>query len=414
MRRIAVAAVTLIVLAAGARPISVIARGSDPQDFTLIERGRYLATVGDCTACHTSAGGKPFAGGRPIETPFGDVLAANITPDRKTGIGGWDDDTFYNAMHEGFSDKPLYPAMPYPYYTKVTRADIKAIRAYLNTVEPIENPVRSDQLPFPFSVRASMRAWNALFFSKGEWKPDPGKSAEWNRGAYLVEGLGHCGACHTPKNVFGGDKTGRSLQGYVLQGWLAPDITGDPRTGIGGWSVDEIVEYLKTGANRFQTASGPMAEEIVDSTQHWTEQDLRAAAVYLKDQQAGSRQPEQPLQAADPVMQAGAAIYADQCAACHAMTGDGVARLFPTLKHSASVQSDDATSLLRVVLEGTRAVATDRAPTGPAMPAFGWKLSDSQIAAVLTYVRNTWGNAAAAVSASQVTTARKALADRSE
>jgi mono/diheme cytochrome c family protein len=414
MRRVAVAAATMIALASGPLPLSVIARASDPQDFALVERGRYLATVGDCTACHTSPGGKPFAGGRPIETPFGDLLGSNITPDRKTGIGGWDDDTFYNAMHEGFSDQPLYPAMPYPYYTKVTRADVTAIRAYLNTVAPVANDVQSNQLPFPFSIRASMRVWNALFFRKGEWQPDPGKSAEWNRGAYLVEGLGHCGACHTPKNILGGDKTDLRLRGYVLQGWLAPDITGDQRTGIGGWSVDEIVEYLKTGANRFQTASGPMAEEIDDSTQHWTEGDLRATAVYLKAQPAVSRQPGGPVQATDPAMQAGAAVYADQCAACHAMSGNGVARLFPALKNSGSVQSDDPTSLLRVVLDGTRAVATNRAPTGAAMPAFGWKLSDGQIAAVLTYIRNSWGNAAAAVSASQVTSARKALADRNE
>jgi len=205
------------------------------QSFPLIERGRYLATVGDCTACHTKPGGKLFAGGRAMETPFGTIVSPNITPDRETGIGAWDDETFVGAMQRGYTDEHLYPAMPYTYYTKTRREDILAIRAYLNTVEPAVNHVVANQLPFPFSVRTAMVGWNQLFFKEGEWQDRADKSAEWNRGGYLVEGLGHCGACHTPKNLFGGDENSRYLQGYALQGWFAPNITANGYNGIGRW-----------------------------------------------------------------------------------------------------------------------------------------------------------------------------------
>ena len=385
------------------------AQQHDEQDFTLIARGRYLATVGDCTACHTAAGGKFLAGGRSLETPFGYIVAPNITPDRATGIGAMSDETFYNAMHDGISDVHLYPAMPYPYYTKVRRADVMAIRAWLNTVQPVVNKVHSNTLPFPFNIRASMRGWNALFFTAGEWRDQPGKSAEWNRGGYLVEGLGHCGACHTPKNILGADENGQRLQGYALQGWFAPEITGDRRAGVGAWSADDIIEYLKTGANQYTSASGPMAEEISDSTSHWTMQDLHAAATYLLDQPGSNQKAPTALASNDPVMQAGASIYADECSACHTMSGTGIARLLPALKGSPFVQQANPLSLIHVILEGTRAVATDAAPTGPAMPAFGWKLSDEQVASVATYIRNAWGNAAAAVGADTVRDDRKML-----
>jgi mono/diheme cytochrome c family protein len=252
-----------------------------------------------------------------------------------------------------------------------------------------------------------MIGWDELFFKAGDWQNRADKPAEWNRGGYLVEGLGHCGACHTPKNALGGDENSRHLQGYALQGWFAPDITGDKHVGIGAWSTDDIVEYLKTGANRFTTASGPMAEEIGDSTSHWTVADLRAAAIYLLDQPGRNQAPPQPLAAQDPVMQAGRAIYGDECAACHTRAGTGIARMFPTLKGSPFVQQANATSLVHVVLDGTRAVATPMAPTGPAMPAFDWKLSDDEVASVVTFIRNAWGNAAPAVSAGDVSSARR-------
>jgi mono/diheme cytochrome c family protein len=389
------------------------ARAQDQQDSGLIARGRYLATVGDCGACHTKPGGPPMAGGRPLETPFGNVIAPNITPDQETGIGGWTEAQFYAALHDGIAPRGhLYPAMPYVYYSKATRADVAAIRAWLGTLPPVVNKVMPNQLPFPFNIRASMAGWDTLFFKAGTWQDRPDKSAEWNRGGYLVEGLGHCGACHTGKNALGGDDA--PLQGYALQGWFAPAISADAPDGIATWSADDLVEYLKTGTNRFTGASGPMAEEVEHSTSKWTLADLRAAAAYLKDQHGPSRQPAQPVAANDPAMQAGAAIYADQCAACHTLNGKGIARLFPTLAGGTGVQARQPDSVLRVILQGTRVVGTSLAPTAPGMPAFGWKLSDPQVAAVATYVRNAWGNVAPAVSASEVASTRRDLRHRAE
>ncbi len=240
---------------------------TDPQSFDQIERGRYLAIAGDCMACHTVPGGAMYAGGRGIETPFGTLIAPNLTPDPQTGIGSMSNDDFVSSVKEGVgAGGHLYPAMPYTYYTRMTREDVLAIRAYLATLPPVKNEVHSNQLPFPFNIRASMAAWDALFFSKGDFAPRADKSAEWNRGAYLVEGPEHCGMCHTPKNVLGGDETSKAYTGGVLQGWYAPNLTADPRIGLGSWSAQDLVEYLRSGHNRFTAASGPMAEAVMDST----------------------------------------------------------------------------------------------------------------------------------------------------
>jgi mono/diheme cytochrome c family protein len=392
------------------------ARAIDIQDFDLIQRGRYLADMGDCGACHTLPGsGVMLAGGRPIETPFGTLLGPNITPDPETGIGAWTDDEFINSLTKGTgrNGTHLYPAMPYTYMTKITREDAIAIRAYLNTIPAVHNPVQPNQLPFPFDVRAGLVAWDELNFRPGEFKPVAGKSATWNRGAYIVEGPAHCGLCHTPKNAAGGDETSRRLKGYALQGWFAPDITNDPRRGIGSWSVEEIVTYLKTGHNRFSAASGPMAEAIMDSISKLTDDDLKAIATYLKDQPVENVAEE----AGNPdvgVMKDGSAIYADQCAACHAPDGSGIDGLFPMLKGSPLVQSVNPASVLHVLLRGARSAATDPAPTAPAMPSFGWTLNDDQIAAVATFVRNAWGNRAPPVDPAAVGKTRAALEQRND
>jgi mono/diheme cytochrome c family protein len=371
--------------------------GNDGQSFDRIARGRYLAIVGDCAACHTAPGGKPYAGGKPLETPFGTLLAPNLTPDRETGIGAWSNDDFVRAVREGRGPKGhLYPAMPYTYYTKMSRDDVLAIRDYLATLDPVNNKVIANQLPFPFNMRFTLSVWNGLNFTPGQFQPVPGKSAEWNRGAYLVEGAGHCGVCHTGKNLLGGD-SGDALAGGVLQGWYAPNITADPHVGIGSWSTDDIVAYLMTGHNRMSAATGPMSEVITDQTSHMSREDVQAIAVYLKDMEHPSNAGVRPVAAEDPVMRAGQAVYVDQCTACHGAAGDGIVGLIPTLKGSPSVQSTDTTTLRRIVTEGARSVATDRAPTGAAMPAFGWKLNEDQIAAVLTYIRNSWGNVATPV-----------------
>lgn len=380
--------------------------------FDKVERGRYLAVLGDCVACHTTPGGKPFAGGAALETPFGALVGPNITPDVATGIGAWSEEDFWRAMHEGIgkTGARLYPAMPYPAYTKVTREDASAIWAYLRTLEPVHNEVQSNQLMFPFNVRRpATSTWDLINFKPGVFEPDPAKSDEWNRGAYVVEGLGHCGTCHTPKNITGGDRGSEALQGALLQDWYAPDLTGNARTGIGSWSKEDIVRYLKTGANSFDIASGPMAEAVENSTSHMTDADLLAIATYLKDRAARNASTAIALASDDPRMAAGKAIYEDRCAACHISSGAGVPTLFPRLAQAPLIQSADPTSLIRVVLIGSRAGATSTAPTAPAMPSFGWNLSDTEVADVLTYIRNAWGNAAPAVQSTDVTTLRGRL-----
>jgi mono/diheme cytochrome c family protein len=405
MRRSLATAVALVVLTGAVH-------AQDTQSFDRVERGRYLAVLGDCAACHTAPGGQPYAGGLGLETPFGTIFVPNITPDPVTGIGNWSDQEFIAALHDGRGKKArLYPAMPYPAYTRMTDDDVLAIRAYLATLAPVSNQRPPNQLPFPLNIRLVMAGWNWLNFSPGRYRPNPQKSAEWNRGAYIVEGAAHCGTCHTPKTSLGGDKTDNPLTGGVLQGWFAPNITPDVHKGIGGWSKDDLVQYLKTGANSWTLASGPMADAVSHSTSKMTDADIAAIATYLKDSGTGGpiAKPA-PIAANDNAMRAGAAIYKDNCAACHRDTGTGEVRLFPRLAGSALVQSDDPTTLARIVLQGTRAVSTAGAPTAPAMPAFGWRLGDAQVAAVLTYIRNSWGNAAAPVSADAVASQRTSLA----
>jgi mono/diheme cytochrome c family protein len=388
------------------------AAGINAQDFKQTERGRYLAVAGDCAGCHTLPGSdRDFAGGRPIETPFGNLLAPNITPDAATGIGAWSDDEFVNALTKGTgrNGTHLYPAMPYTYYAKLSRDDVLAIRAYLKTVPAVHNAVQANQLPFPFNIRSSLAGWDELFFKPGAFTPVGDKSAEWNRGAYLVEGLSHCGMCHTPKNALGGDKR-EPLRGYALQGWFAPNITNDDRLGLGTWTADDIAEYLKTGHNRTSAASGPMGEVVTLSTAQMTDADLHAIAVYLKDQPGQENSP--PAAADAAVLKIGGKIYADECSACHGRDGKGTPGLFPALAGSPAVRQDDPASLMRVVLRGARSAATDKAPTGAAMPSFGWLLDDEQVADLLTYVRNTWGNASPSVTAHEVTKSRHDLAQR--
>lgn len=379
------------------------------QDSAQIERGRYMVAAADCAACHTDTGGGAFAGGRPIQTPFGSVVASNITPDRRTGIGAWSDAQFDAAVREG--QRPdgsrLYPAMPYPYYRRMTREDVVAIRVYLRTVAPIQHAVQSNQLPFPFDIRASVRLWDALYFRDEPFKDDPQRSAQWNRGAYLVQGAGHCAACHTPKSVLGGDHRDEALQGYSLQGWFAPNITDDKALGLGDWSEADIVAYLKGGHNRIAAASGPMGEVVADGSSQLKDSDLEAIATYLKSNGAQSAT-ARALARNDPRMQAGGAIYQDVCSACHQLDGSGVPYLIPDLAAASSVSSREPTSIIRVLLHGSQSVATEREPTAAAMPAFGRILTDAQIAAVATYIRNSWGHAAAAVTAGDVHKARHA------
>jgi mono/diheme cytochrome c family protein len=409
MRGAAILAATLVATAVSGG----VAR-AEPDNFTEASRGRYLTVLGDCMACHIGADGQSLAGGHLLETPFGKISVPNITPDNDTGIGRWTADDFYNAMHNG--KRPdgghLYPAFPYTSFTRMSRADNDAIFAYLRSRPAVENRVDRDTLPFPFNIRLLMAGWNLLNFTPGEFRPDPQRSAEFNRGAYLVEGPAHCALCHTPRNLIGGDRDSQHLQGGALQGWFAPNITADKRLGIGDWSQEEIVAYLRTGHTDRTAASGPMAEVVAYSTSQMTEEDLKAIAVYLRERGAAGASAPAPVPAEDARMRAGEAIYADSCSACHVGNGSGVSGMFPRLVNNQLVMQDDPTGILRVVLQGSRSVATPHAPTAPAMPSLGWRLDDQQAADVATYIRNSWGNSAPAVTPEQARKIREVAADR--
>lgn len=395
----------LLALALLAAPGAALA---DSDNIVEIAKGKALATVGDCVACHTAPNGQPFAGGLALQTPFGAIMTPNITPDNATGIGSWTADDFARAMHEG--KRPggtrLYPAFPYTFYTKVTRADTDAIFTYLRSLEPVSNSVNRNSLPFPFNIRLSMAVWNGMYFTPGEFKPDPAKSEEYNRGAYLVEGLGHCGACHSPLNALGASKTDRYLQGGSVDHWTAPNITNDMQAGLGKWSVDEVVQYLKIGQARGVIASGPMKDVVENSTAKMPDADLKAMAVYLKERGAAGSPAPSPVSATDDRMKVGEAIFVDTCMACHTSKGEGIAHVFPKLAGATVVTQEDPSSLIHVVITGGQAAATASHPTAPTMPSFGYRLSDEQIASVVTYVRNSWGNAASPVTADAVKAVR--------
>ena len=380
----------------------------------LVANGRYQAVLGDCAGCHTAPGEKPLAGGTILETPFGKIAVPNITPDRETGLGNWTEADFRRAMREGVSPggKRLYPAMPYPAYARMPDANISALWAYLKTVQPVRQAVEPNLLPFPYNIRALMVGWNWLHPSRAGFAAVPGKSAEWNRGAYLVTGPGHCGACHTAKTFLGADRA-TALTGASLQGWFAPEITDAKPHGIGSWSIDDIVAYLKSGWNSHAAATGPMVEVVENSTSQMTDADLRAIAVYLKDQPAGAvTRTANALPASDPAMRAGGKLYQDNCVGCHGWDGKGERLIFPPLAGNAVLLQPSAESLTRVVLEGAQAAGTKSAPTAPAMPSFAWKLDDGEVAALLTYIRNSWGNEAAPVSAASVAKIRANLRGR--
>lgn len=385
-------------------------------DADAVMRGKYVAIAGDCVACHTAPGSKDaFAGGYTISTPFGGIVASNITPDPEYGIGNWTERDFYRAVRhgKGKGGQYLYPAMPYNAYVKVSDQDMHDLWMYMRSVKPVNYKAPETDLGFPYNIRLAMMGWNLLFFKNQGYQPDPAKSAEWNRGAYLVEGLEHCSACHTAKNMLGGDKD-TYLQGSNLAEWHAPDITPNNYTGIGRWNEQQIVDYLKLGSNHVAVASGPMAEAVTNSTQHLSEVDLRAIAVYLKSVPAADNVPPQPLATESAQMKMGANVYSANCSACHNSDGKGIPHLAASLAENPGLLADDPSSIITTVLEGGRGAVTEGNPTSGAMPAFAWKLSDEQVAAVATYLRNSWGNAAPAVTAKEVADQRKQLKQPSQ
>jgi mono/diheme cytochrome c family protein len=371
-------------------------------------RGKALTMAADCASCHTADPSRPFAGGKRIDTPFGGIYSPNLTPDRDTGLGAWSDEEFYRALHNGVAPdgSRYYPAFPYPNFTKFVRDDVLAIRAYLATLTPVHNSPPPPQLRWPLNYRVLMRGWNLLFFRPGIFELNQQKSAEWNRGGYLVTGAAHCGGCHTPKNILGADKRGRAFGGGLVQGWFAPRLDSAERSGLKSWSADDIVEYLQSGRNGKSHAGGLMAEVVVNSTSKMSDADVRAVAVYLKDLPIGAPEPTvSPPPQAD--MTAGAAIYARACIACHEADGTGAPRIYPPLPGNANLQSADSSSTLRIILDGAQTVTTLRAPNTGSMPAYAEQLSDQQVADVANYIRNSWGNAAPLVTPAQVAKARK-------
>jgi len=399
----------LISYAIGITLLTLGCARADTASDAILHRGKTLVNSGDCISCHTADPAKPFAGGVRIETPFGAIYTPNLTPDRDTGIGAWSDDDFYRAMHEGIAPdgSRYYPAFPYPYFTRLTRPDVMAIRAYLATLPSVRNTPQPAALRWPLNHRNVMRGWNLLFFKPATFQPDATRSDDWNRGAYLVTGAGHCGACHTPKNFLGADQSDKALRGSAIAGWYAPRLDAAPRTGLKTWSVADITEYLKTGRSAKSHAAGPMAEVVSNSTSKMADADIHAIAVYLKELTAGAAEVDAPAPPAAQ-MAAGKEAYRATCSACHELDGEGSPGIFPPLPGNSNLQSRDAASIIRIVLDGAQSVTTAAVPNPATMPAYGAEMNDAEIAAVITYMRNAWGNSAPAVTADQIRAARRA------
>lgn len=379
--------------------------------FSEVERGRYLTHAGDCEACHTDIEneGIPFAGGRGLSTPFGVIYTPNLTPDNETGLGRWTRDEFYRAMNEGVgrNGEHLYPAFPYPFFTKMPREDVDAIFAYLRTLEPVNSEKPENELPFPLNIRQAVWGWKLLFFDNESYAADATQSEAWNRGRYLVEGPGHCGACHTGKNMLGADVEDEHLRGGLLENWFAPNIRGGTNGGIAHWEEEDIVAFLGKGRARHTAPMQRMGEVVALSTQHLATQDLRAIATYLKS--LDDPEPE-PIDEPEPDrLNRGEALYFDNCAACHDADRSGVAHFFAQLDVSNKLAADDPSTAIRVVLEGARAQPTNASPTPLSMPPFHWKLSDDHVADLLTYLRANASPPAPPVAAADVAAMRDYL-----
>lgn len=375
-----------------------------------IKRGQYLVILGDCMSCHLRPGGAPFAGGLGLNTPFGVIYSSNITSDQDTGIGAWSGDEFYRAMHRGLGrrNENLYPAFPYPWFTRVSRADTDAMLAYLKTTPAVNYTPPPNKLPFPLNIRFMVKVWNLLFFKAAPDQAQPAAPTDpVARGAEIVNGLGHCGDCHTPKNLLGADKGGRAFQGGALDNWVAADLTANPHTGLGAWPASDITEFLANGRNGRAGAGGSMADVVTYSTSLMTDADRQAVAAYLKT--LAARPDDNPAAAEAKAMKAGAEIYSDACASCHLQNGAGQPGFFPPLPRDTGVQQPDPTGLIHLILAGGRVGPTESRPSPLTMPSFAWKLTDQQTADVATYVRNSWGNRASPVNSSQVAKLRDKL-----
>jgi mono/diheme cytochrome c family protein len=406
-RTLASAAAILVLLAAlvawlnlrGEAPLDAAAEASATP--TLVERGAYIASAGNCIGCHTVPEGAPFAGGRGIETPFGTVYAPNITPDPKTGIGHWSAGEFWRALHHGRSKdgRLLYPAFPYPSYTRVTREDADALYAFLRTVKPVEQASRPHALRFPYSTQAALAVWRAMFFRPADFEPEPQRSAAWNRGKYLVQGLGHCAACHSGRNFLGATRLNAEFAGGLMpdQSWYAPALSDPLEAGVQQWPRAEVVRLLKTGVSAHATVSGPMAEVVYASTQYLSDGDLDSMAQFLSTIAVRSEGKAEAKRAAADVRQRGQKLYDAQCAACHGDRGQGVPGIYPALAGNRAVTLDNPANLVQMIRAGGFSPSTAGNPRPFGMPPFSQLLSNDEIAAVSTFIRQSWGNQAGEV-----------------
>jgi mono/diheme cytochrome c family protein len=365
-----------------------------------IARGAYLARAGDCAACHTVRGGAAYAGGRAVDTPFGRVMAPNITPDRETGIGAWSADDFWNALHNGIAPggRLLYPAFPYPNYTKVTRDDADALFAYLRNLPPQRNARQPHALRAPYGSQAALAAWRLLYFKPGVFTPEPARGLEWNRGAYLVEGLGHCSACHSTRNSLGASSQG--LQGGLIPvlGWYAPALAS---------RNPHLVQLLQTGVSPNGAVYGPMADVVRQSLQHLSAQDLGAMAAYLHALPAEPEAARPAPLPSEALMKLGGQIYDRHCIDCHGKDGRGAtgangAPVYPPLAGNRTLAMRDPVNAIRIVLNGGFPPATGGNPRPYGMPPYSQVLDDADVAAVVSYVRASWGNSARMVTAPEV------------
>lgn len=404
------------------RAVQVIANDISASDK--VSKGAYLVKAGNCLGCHTVPGGAPFAGGRVLRTDFGQFFTPNITPDVKAGIGSWTADDFWQALHNGKSrnGRMLYPSFPYTNYTQVSRADSDAMYAYLMSLPKSEQQNQEHDLRFPYNNRALLAFWRAAYFRPATYQTDHSKSAEWNRGAYLVSGLGHCSACHGGRNGLGANAGVSDFSGGHLTDWYAPALTNSQEIHLAQWQPQQLSALLKTGVNEHTAVSGPMAEVVAGSTQHLNDADIAAMVSYLRaiptvtpvEKDMFDKALATQTVSADTmeqIMKQGGALYKTHCMDCHGAGGDGVASIYPALKNNPALLAPALSNPVRMVLAGGFPPVTGGNPRPYGMPPFAHTLSDEEVALVLSYVRNAWGNQASVVNSAEVNRYRTAAVD---
>ncbi len=366
-----------------------------------LKKGEYLVRAGDCIACHTQRGSEPYAGGRGIQTPFGIIYSPNITPDKVNGIGNWTKHDFWRALHhgKGKDGEFLYPAFPFTEYTKITRADSDAMFAYLQGIPAVNQVNKTHKLRFPYNMRFLLAGWRILYFTPGVYRANSSQTIQWNRGAYLVQGLGHCTSCHTARNALGGLEDANLAGGLIpIANWYAPSLTSDKEAGLGEWHVADITALLKTGIAPHGTAFGPMAEVVRNSLQYMSTDDVNAMAVYLKSLPKTVTPSNEHISGnpkeAEQLMSLGKIVYGKYCIACHQTNGQGIPPSYPPLNNNRSITMDVPNNPIRTVLHGGFPPSTQGNPRPYGMPPFGQLLSDEEIAAVVSYIRNSWSNEA--------------------